>query len=85
MATFTVVKEKDAPKPMTATATTSKRRQAEYDAYLKALKKGQVGRLAPSNGESVRAISSRISRAAGRAGVTAEVWAVDGSVYFRVG
>ena len=85
MATFTVVNEKDAPKPLKAAANSSKRRKAEYDSYLKALKKGQVGKLAPSGGESTRAIGSRISRAAGRAGVTTEVWAVDGFVYFRIG
>jgi hypothetical protein len=84
MATLTVIDEATAPKKPSAGAGANRRRQAEYDAYLKLVKTGKVGRLQPSGTESTRALAARIARAARRAGKNAESWAVEGVLYFKV-
>lgn len=81
---MTVIDDASAPKRVTGGANASRRRQAEYDGYLKTVKKGQVGKLVPTGTESTRALATRIARAGSRALKSVESWAVDGVVYFRV-
>ena len=84
MATLTVIDEATAPKKPSAGTGANRRRQAEYDAYLKVVTTGKVGRLQPSSTETTRALAARIARAASRAGKSVESWAVDGVLYFKV-
>ena len=85
MATLTVIDESNAPAKPSAGAAASKKRQAEYEGYLKAVKNGQVGKLVPATGETTRSLLMRLSRAATRASRTVDAWAVDGAVYFKGG
>jgi hypothetical protein len=57
---------------------------AEYEGYVASLKKGQAGRLIPSDGESPRAVALRVTRAAQRLARPMDVWVLDGAVYFRL-
>lgn len=83
MAEFSVIKEADAPKRAQASGRL-KSRMAEYEGYVTSVRRGQVGRIAPGPAESARGIALRVSRAARRAGRTAETWTSDGVVYFSV-
>ncbi|HEX6030745.1 MAG TPA: hypothetical protein VFY90_04880, partial [Tepidiformaceae bacterium] len=62
MAEFTVVKEADAPRPARQTGRLAARMR-EYERYIESVKSGQVGKLAPSRGESARGVALRVSRA----------------------
>jgi hypothetical protein len=55
----------------------------EYDSFVGQVKRGQIGRLEPEEGETARAVSYRISRAGKRIGITVQTWVVDDIVYFR--
>lgn len=81
MAEFSVIDVARAPQPK-KTPRSLARRMAEYDAYVSSVKKGQVGKLSPSAGESPRAVAVRVSRAGKRLGHSIDVWVVDGAVYF---
>ena len=83
MATFTVILAASAPKPVKAGGQITARMR-EFDSYIAAVKSGQVGKLAPSTGETARGISVRVATAAKRQGKTAETWVADGTVYFKV-
>jgi hypothetical protein len=83
MAEFTVVKEADAPKaPASRTKLTA--RMEAYDVHVLSIRKGQVGKVVPGEGETLRGESLRVSRAAKRVGKTANTWAVDGALYFTI-
>jgi len=84
MATLTVIDAAQAPARKAVTPSSLLRRQAEYEGYVGVLKKGQVGRLVPSSGETARALSSRVGWASRRTGRQTERWIVDGTVYFKV-
>ncbi len=84
MATLTVIDESNAPKKPSPGAAASALRQAQYDSYVKAVKKGQVGKLVPQGAETARGLAVRVSRAAKRTDKSAETWTVDGVVYFRI-
>ena len=84
MATLTVIDAESAPKRVTATPAALLRRQAEYEGYLKAVKKGQVGRLSPTRGETARSLSSRVAWAGRRTGKAVDRWIVDDVLYFKV-
>jgi hypothetical protein len=58
-------------------------RMAEYEGFVNGVKKGQVGKLSPSSGETARGVVLRISRAGKRLGRSIDVWVVDGAVYFK--
>ena len=82
MATFTKVKETDAPaRPRTAGRLAERMRL--FESYIGEVGRAQVGRLVPEDGESARGVALRINRAARRAGKTIESWIVDDVVYFR--
>jgi hypothetical protein len=83
MATFSVISVAKAPKPATTTHGLTMRMR-EFDSYIAAVKSGQVGKLAPAEGETARGISLRVARAAMRQGKTAETWVADNVVYFKV-
>jgi hypothetical protein len=83
MAKLTVIDEASAPKRPSPGAAASQRRQAEYEAYVQALKKGQVGMLRPGPKETTRGVAVRVSRAGKRIDRAVETWAVDGIVYFK--
>jgi len=57
---------------------------AEYESYVAGVRRGQVGRLSPGQGESARGIALRISRAARRSGKEVQTWTTDGVVYFSL-
>lgn len=82
MAEFAVIKRSDAPRRPTSPGRL-RARMAEYEDYVASLKKGQAGKLVPGDGESVRAVAVRVTRAAKRIARPTEVWTVDGAVYFR--
>ena len=81
MAEFTLIDEAKAPKRPT-TPPSMKRRMQEYEGYVTGLKKGQAGKLVPSDGESLRSLALRVSRAAKRAGKPVTAWVGDDAVYF---
>jgi hypothetical protein len=56
---------------------------ALYGAWVRSIKAGQVGVLAPSDGESTRAILVRVGRAAAREDLTVESWSDGAKVYFK--
>ena len=61
-----------------------KGRMGEYEGFLTAVKKGHVGKLAPSPGETARGLVLRIKRAGTRVGKDLDAWVADGVVYFRL-
>jgi hypothetical protein len=83
LAEFSVVSEREAPKPTRQTGRLAARMR-EYEQYVSSVKTGQVGKLAPAKNESPRGIALRISRAGKRSGKSVDTWVVDGSVYFKV-
>ncbi len=83
MAEFSVVSEREAPKPTRQTGRLAARMR-EYEQYVTSVKGGQVGKLAPARGESPRGLALRVSRAGKRIGKTIDTWVVDGVVYFKV-
>ena len=84
MATFSVIEAAKAP-PQPKPYSTSRARQAQYDAFVAGVKKGQVGQLRPSDDETARGVALRISRAGTRTDKAVQAWVVDGVVYFKVG
>ena len=82
MATFTVLEASKAP-PAPAKRSPLAARMAEYERYAAGVKSGQVGKLAPTGGESTRAVAVRISRAGKRIGQAIDAWVADGAVYFK--
>ena len=84
MATFSVVDAVKAP-PQPNPYSRFGARQAQYDAFVAGVKKGQVGQLRPGENETARGVALRISRAGTRTGKTVQAWVVDGVVYFKAG
>ena len=84
MAKFTKINADKAPQPAKQTGRLVARMR-EYEGYVKDVKRGDVGKLTPGANESARGLALRISRAAKRAGKSADTWVVDGALYFRVG
>lgn len=83
MASFSVIDEKAAPKPLKQSGRLAMRMR-EYEGYVKDVPAGKVGQLTPGRDESARGIALRIGRAARRLDKIAETWVVDGVVYFKV-
>ena len=54
MPTLEVIDAAQAPKKLSYAARFARRRHDEFDGYLHALKRGQVGRLAPTGAESAK-------------------------------
>ncbi len=83
MAEFSVVSEKDAPRPIRQTGRLAQRMR-EYEKYVDSVQSGKVGKLAPSHGETPRGIALRVSRAGKRNHKSVNTWVVNGVVYFSV-
>ncbi len=83
VATFSVISAASAPKAAKTSGHLTARMH-EFDSYIVAVKSGQVGKLAPSAGETARGISLRVARAAKRQGKTVETWVANDLVYFKV-
>ena len=83
MAKFSKIKESDAPRPQRQTGRLAARMRI-YEDYVKGIRAGEVGKLVPESGETVRGLALRIGRAARRVNKVADTWVVDGAVYFRV-
>ena len=83
MAKFSTVKASAAPSPTKQTGRLSARMR-QYEAYVNDVKEGETGKLTPEEGETVRGLALRITRAAKRVGKTADTYVRDGSVYFNV-
>lgn len=58
-------------------------RMRQYEDYVMGLKSGQVGKLVPAAGESVRGEGLRVTRAGKRTGKLITAWVGDGAVYFK--
>ena len=84
LAQFAVVDRTKAPPLPTKRSATLQKQMSQYETYVRAPRKGQAGRLVPTEAETLHAISLRVGRAAARLGVTAETWVADGAVYFIV-
>ena len=84
MATFTVIDAAQAPQPVRQSGRL-RARMVEYESFVGVVKKGHVGKLSPSTGETVRGVALRISRAGKRLGRSVDVWVEDGAVFFKVG
>jgi hypothetical protein len=82
MATFSVIGEREAPRPLKQSGRLAARMR-EYEDYVKQVVPGQVGKLMPGDGESPRGIALRIGRAARRMDKVADTWVVDDVVYFK--
>ena len=54
----------------------------QYETYVRGVKKGQAGRLAPTGPETTKGVALRVRRAARRLGASTNVWVADGAVYF---
>ncbi|MEP7215206.1 MAG: hypothetical protein ABI782_03080 [Anaerolineaceae bacterium] len=83
MAQFTVIKESDAPRPSRQTGRLASRMR-EYEKYVEGVPPGKVGKLTPSQGETARGLSLRISRAARRTNRSINTWMLDNVVYFSI-
>ena len=81
MAIFSVSDESLAPPQRTRGRLAA--RSAEYDGFVRRVKKGEVGKLSPSPGETTRGLVLRIARAGKRVGKAVDAWTVDGVVYFK--
>jgi hypothetical protein len=83
LAEFSVLKESEAPRPA-RTPSALRTRMAEYERYVRSVKRNQAGRITPGPGESARGIALRVSRAGSRIDRPVKVWVVDEVVYFSV-
>lgn len=83
MVRFEIISPSSAPNPMTVSGRLLARMR-EYDSYVASTSDGEVGRLMPGAGDSTHGLELRVARAAKRNRKSAETWAVDGIVYFRV-
>lgn len=83
MAEFSVIKESEAPRPVRQPRSLAARMR-QYEQFVQEVAPGKVGKLSPSGGESVRALTLRISRAAKRTGRSVQTWVAEGEVYFSV-
>ena len=83
MATFSTIDAGKAPANVRPTAK-GHESMAKYDAFLRAVKKGQVGKLRPAAGESPRGLMVRVRRAAKRVGKSVDVWTASDAVYFKI-
>lgn len=83
MVKFSTIKSSAAPGPTKQTGRLSARMR-QYEDYVNSVKSDEAGKLTPEEGETVRGLALRITRAARRIGKTADTWVRDGSVYFIV-
>ncbi len=83
MAEFSVIKESEAPRPVRQQRSLAARMR-QYEQFVQDVAPGKVGKLTPSGGESLRALTLRISRAGKRTGRAVHTWIADDSVYFSV-
>ena len=83
MATFSVIDASLAP-PQPRPSDPVRERMSEYEGFVRQVNRRRVGRLVASAGENERSLMVRVSRAAKRIGKAAEVWVVDGIVYFKL-
>jgi hypothetical protein len=82
MASFELITEQRAPKGP-ATASALSRRMREYEGFVTAVKRGQTGKLVPSDGETAASVRLRVARAARRVGKPIQTWTVEDTVYFK--
>jgi hypothetical protein len=83
MAEFTIIPEKEAPRPRAVGSAHLARRMLEYERYVAELRPGDVGKLKPGPHETSRALILRIDRAGNRIGKPVQAWQADGAVYYR--
>ncbi|MEX0781791.1 MAG: hypothetical protein WD557_04010 [Dehalococcoidia bacterium] len=83
MAEFAVIKQSQAPRRPT-TPGPLRARMAQYEDYVASLRKGEAGRLVPTDGEAARGLALRVTRAATRLGRPVEVWTAESAVYFKL-
>lgn len=80
MPKFDTISKTEAPAPTSKTNRKLSSRMSEYDAYVKGLKPGEVGRVTPDD-TTPRGESLRIHRAAKRVGREVTVWFDEKFVY----
>ncbi len=83
MAKFSKIPEAQAPRPIRQSGRLALRMR-QYEEHIGSLKAGEVGKLVPESGETVRGIALRVGRAARRMNKAADTWMVDGAVYFKI-
>ena len=83
MATFSVINADKAPARPWSTGRL-KHRMAEYEGFVLGIRDGQVGKLTPAEGETARAVATRVSRAGTRVRKNVHTWEVEGVVYFKL-
>ncbi len=80
---FTVIDASRAPRPGGPKSRFADQ-MATFDSYVASLKKGQVGRLLPEEGETARGLAMRVRRAGARLNKPLETWILDGASYFKL-
>lgn len=83
MAKFSKIPEAQAPRPIRQSGRLALRMR-QYEEHIGSIKAGEVGKLVPESGETVRGIALRVGRAARRMNKSADTWMVDGAVYFKI-
>ena len=84
MADFSVIDARNAPAKGPKVPRPLLVRRAEYESYVLALKKGEVGKIIPAEGETARGISSRLVFAGRRTGKLVQRWIIHNAGYFKV-
>ncbi len=84
MAEFSMIDEGKAPAKPAPKSQALVARMREYEDYVRAVKKGQAGKLTPSSGETARGLMRRASAAGRRIGKDVTTWQDGGLVYFTV-
>lgn len=74
-----IIAEKDAPKPPKPLSKAT----AETVRMLNSLKDGQVGKVRPAEGKSVRGLKTGLGRVASGQGLKIQTWDQDGFVYVK--
>ncbi len=57
--------------------------KADYERFVLALGLGEVGKLIPTNGETIRSVQPRLKNAGKRLNIELQVWSVGPAIYFR--
>ena len=70
------------PPPQKADAATLAHQQL-YEGFIREVGATNVGQLELGDGEELRSVKTRLTRAAKRIGAELQIWDADGKVYFK--
>lgn len=74
----TIIAAEDAPADLT------KQREAEAESIIKHLSKGNVAKVEPDDGQTLRGLRVGLGRAAKETGVTLQMWDADSVLYVKL-